>query len=100
MPAPRGMASQHLWTFERIPVNKELLTGTVPVNKKILTGTVPINNLFLYGKSKVFSLMMQVLLFFINPLSVGTKAFQVWLSLSKTCFIMQELINEQLFKIF
>ena len=37
-PAPRGMASQHLRTFERVPVNKELLTGTVLVNKKLLTG--------------------------------------------------------------
>ena len=27
-PAPRGMASQHLGTFERVPVNKKLLTGT------------------------------------------------------------------------
>ena len=26
MPAPRGMASQHLRTFERVPVNKSLLT--------------------------------------------------------------------------
>ena len=43
------MASQHLWTFERVPVNKELLTGTVPVNKKLLTGSVPVNNLFLKG---------------------------------------------------
>ena len=44
-PATGGMASQHLWTFmriclkavcvrKRVPVNKELLTGTVPVNKK------------------------------------------------------------------
>ena len=50
MPAPRGMASHHLRTFERVPVNKELLTGTVPVNKKLLTGTVPVNNLYLYNK--------------------------------------------------
>ena len=27
-----------------VPVNKELLTGTVPVNKELLTGTVPVNN--------------------------------------------------------
>ena len=27
-PLPRGMASQHLRTFERVLVNKELLTGT------------------------------------------------------------------------
>ena len=31
-----------------VPVNKELLTGTVPVNKELLTGMVPVNNLFLY----------------------------------------------------
>ena len=36
-PAPRGMAGQHLRTFERDPVNKELLTGT----------RVLVNNLFL-----------------------------------------------------
>ena len=30
-----------------VPVNKELLTGTVPVNKELLTGTVPVNNLFI-----------------------------------------------------
>ena len=53
MPAPRGMASQHLRTFERVPVNKELLTGTVLVNKKLLTGTVPVNNLFLYFNGKI-----------------------------------------------
>ena len=47
-PATGGMASQHLRTFERVPVNKELLTGTVPVNKKLLTGTVLVNNLFQY----------------------------------------------------
>ena len=46
-PAPRGMASQHLLTFERALVNKELLTGTVPFNKKLLTCTVLVNNLFL-----------------------------------------------------
>ena len=40
------MASQYLRTFERVPVNKELLTGTVPVNKNLLTGTVLVNNLF------------------------------------------------------
>ena len=27
-----------------VPVNKELLTGTVPANKELLTGTVPVNN--------------------------------------------------------
>ena len=32
-PTPRGMASQHIRTFERVPVNKELLTGSVLVNK-------------------------------------------------------------------
>ena len=30
-------------TFERVPVNKELLTETVLVNKKLLTETVPVN---------------------------------------------------------
>ena len=39
-PAPRGMASQHLQTFERFPVNKSLLTRTVLANKSILTGSV------------------------------------------------------------
>ena len=29
-----------------VPVNKELLTGTVPVNKELLTGRDPVNNLF------------------------------------------------------
>ena len=43
------MASQHLWTFERVPVNKELLTGTVPVNKELLTGTDPVNKELLTG---------------------------------------------------
>ena len=47
MTAPWGMAIQHLWTLERVPVNKELLTGTVPVNKELLTGTVPVSILFL-----------------------------------------------------
>ena len=32
-----------------VPVNKKLLTGTVSVNKELLTGTVPVNNLFLIG---------------------------------------------------
>ena len=45
-PAPRGIASQHLRTFERVLVNKELLTGTVPFNKKLFTGSVLVNNLF------------------------------------------------------
>jgi hypothetical protein len=30
--------------FFVVPVNKELLTGTVSVNKELLTGTVPVNN--------------------------------------------------------
>ena len=30
-----------------VPVNKELLTGTIPANKDLLTGTVLVNNLFL-----------------------------------------------------
>ena len=42
--APRGMASQHLLTFERVPVNKKLLTGTVPVNSLFL-----FNMLLLYS---------------------------------------------------
>ena len=46
-PAPRGMASQHLRTSERVPVKTELLTCTVSVFKKILIGTVLVNNLFL-----------------------------------------------------
>ena len=29
--------------YYRVPVNKELLKGTVPVNSKLLTGTVPVN---------------------------------------------------------
>ena len=33
--------------YYRVPVKKELLTGTVPVNKELLTGTVPVNNLIL-----------------------------------------------------
>ena len=46
-------ASQHLRTFERVPVNKKLLTGTVLVNNLFLTfllriklffGTLPENN--------------------------------------------------------
>ena len=36
-PAPRGIASQHLQTFERVLVNKELLTGTVLVNNLFQT---------------------------------------------------------------
>ena len=32
-------------TFYRVPVNKELLTGTIPFNQELLTGMVPINNL-------------------------------------------------------
>ena len=39
MPVPRGMASQHLLTFERVLINKELLTRP-PVTR------VPVNNLF------------------------------------------------------
>ena len=50
-PAP-SVERQHpeAWParFERVPVNKELLTGTVPVNKKLLAGTVLDSNLFLY----------------------------------------------------
>ena len=45
-PEPRGMARQYLRTFERVPVNKELLTRSVLVNTKLLTGTVPVSNLF------------------------------------------------------
>ena len=33
----------------RVPVNKELLTGTDPVNKELLTGTVPVNKILLIG---------------------------------------------------
>ena len=40
-------------TFERVPVNKELLTETVLVNKKLLTGTVPVNKLLLAGTDLV-----------------------------------------------
>ena len=29
--------------YYRVPVNKELLEGTVPVNKELLEGTVPVN---------------------------------------------------------
>ena len=29
-----------------VPVNKDLLTGTVPVNEELLTGKVPVTNLF------------------------------------------------------
>ena len=59
-PAPRGMASQHLRTFERVPVNKELLTRTVPVNKKSLTGTVPVSNLFHTLKETLFNKIRRV----------------------------------------
>ena len=48
-PAPRGMASHYLRTFERVPVNKSLLTGTFPANKSLLTGTVPANKNLLAG---------------------------------------------------
>ena len=41
--APGGMASQHLRTFERVLVNKELFTRTVLVDRKLLTGTVLVN---------------------------------------------------------
>ena len=37
MPAPRGMASQHLRTFERAVSQKKI---PVPVNIELLTGTV------------------------------------------------------------
>jgi len=30
--------------FFRLPVSKELLTGTIPVSKELLTGSVPVNN--------------------------------------------------------
>ena len=46
MKEPRDMASQHLRTFERVLVNKELLTSTVSVNTKLLIGTVLVNKLF------------------------------------------------------
>ena len=32
-----------------VPVNKDLLTGTLPVNKELLTGTVPVNKDLLTG---------------------------------------------------
>ena len=43
-----------------VPVNIELLTGTVPVNKELWTGTVQINklfpSLFLRSSSKIVNL--------------------------------------------
>ena len=38
-----GTKKKSLVCFFRVPVNKELLTGTVPVNKELLTNTVPVN---------------------------------------------------------
>ena len=35
-PATEGMDAQHLRTFERVPANKELLTGTVLVSNIFL----------------------------------------------------------------
>ena len=35
--------------MDQVPVNKELLTGTVPVNKELLTGKVPVNKELLTG---------------------------------------------------
>ena len=61
-PAPRGMASQHLWTFEGVSLKK------VPANKVLFGGTVPANSLFeLNNKVSV-------------PLkNVEEGIFQVWL---------------------
>ena len=45
-PAPRGMASQHLRTFERVPAAYSLFAGTVPAEYSLFVGTVPAFNLF------------------------------------------------------
>ena len=37
--APRGMASQHLRTVERVPVNKEFLTGTPGQGSRSITSS-------------------------------------------------------------
>ena len=46
-PATGGMASQHLRTFERMHAKAVCVRKRVPVNKELLTGTVLVNNLFL-----------------------------------------------------
>ena len=56
-PSPEGK-NPEAWpasTFERVPVNKELLTGTVPVNKKLFTGTVSQSITFFITLSEVLS---------------------------------------------
>ena len=66
MPAP----SQHLRTFERVPVNQELLTGTVPVIKKLLISTVLVNNLFpeKKGHYKILLCESMFCIFLVAPL--------------------------------
>ena len=63
-PAPRGMASQHLRTFERVPAAYSLFAGTVPATYSLFECTVPAFNLFLiingglkYSQWKVFYLV-------------------------------------------
>ena len=53
-PAPRGMASQHLRTFERVPSAYSLFAGTVPAVYSLFAGTVPAFNLFLNNYWQLF----------------------------------------------
>ena len=41
-----AIASKIINSGNRVPFNRELLTGTIPVKKELLTGMVPVNNLF------------------------------------------------------
>ena len=49
-----------------VPVNKDLLTGTVPVNEELLTGKVPVTILF---QKKIVYQMVKYNLFlgFLDP---------------------------------
>ena len=50
-PAPRGMASQHLRTFERVPAVYSLFAGILPAAYSLFAGTVLAFNLFHYWKN-------------------------------------------------
>ena len=56
---PNSMSKESNKYKCRVPVNNELLTGTVPVNKKLLTGMVPVNKELLTGTGPVNNLFLK-----------------------------------------
>ena len=60
-PAPRGMASLHLRTFESVPVRCSLFTGTVPVRCSLFAGTVPVMCFLYTGTVPADNLFLKVM---------------------------------------